>query len=437
MIEKKLRRDALGIFRAALKAADPYEAVRARLRIPEGVRDVYVIGAGKASGPMALAAERALGKRIKAGAINTKYGHAAKLRRISITECGHPMPDRQGVAGTRRLVEIARSAGEGDLVICLISGGASALTPLPAAPLSLADMRRTTALLLASGADIHEINTVRKHLSEVQGGQLARLAAPARVFSLILSDVIGDDLDVIGSGPTVPDRSTFADAEAVLRRRGLWDKAPLRVRHRLEEAREETPKPGDPLFARVSNVIVGSNGVAMSAAAEKARSLGYRTLILSSSIEGEAREVAGVHTAILREIVASGNPVGRPACVISGGETTVTLQGKGKGGRNQEFVLAAVDRIGGVPGVVILSAGTDGTDGPTDAAGAVADGGTLARAEGLGMNAAKYLAKNDSYRYFDALGDLVKTGPTRTNVMDVRVMLAASLARTSETPPPS
>lgn len=320
-------------------------------------------------------------------------------------------------------MEIATKAEADDLILCLISGGASALTPAPVAPVTLADKQRTTALLLRSGADIHEMNTVRKHLSDFKGGQLARVAAPATVISLILSDVIGDDLDVIGSGPTVPDPSTFADAVQVLKRRGLLGKVPARVRRRLEEGAAETPKPGDPVFRKVRNTIVGSNRLAISAAAERARALGYHVSILSSVIEGETRDVGGVHAAIAKEILATGHPVRRPACVISGGETTVTLRGNGKGGRNQEFVLAAAAAIRDLPGVVILSAGTDGTDGPTDAAGAIATGQTLERATALGMDWRSYLAANDSYRFFDALGDLIKTGPTQTNVMDVRLVL--------------
>jgi hydroxypyruvate reductase len=274
--------------------------------------------------------------------------------------------------------------------------------------------------LLHCGANIHELNCVRKHISAVKGGQLALLAWPATMLTLILSDVIGDDLDVIGSGPTVPDRSTFAEARAILSKYGITAKVPAAVRERLSENAAETPKPGDRIFEYVQNLIVGSNRLAVDAAARQARALGYHTLVLSTFIEGETRDVARVHAAIAKEIRATGRPVKLPACVISGGETTVTIRGTGLGGRNQEFALAAALDIAGLKDVVILSAGTDGTDGPTDAAGAIADGTTIARA---GLDASAYLANNDSYRFFENLGDLIKTGPTGTNVADVRILL--------------
>ncbi len=423
--EAKLRKDALAIFRASLKAADPAGAVARALE--KGRYDryqrIFVIGAGKASATMARAAERVLGRRIAAGLVNTKYGHVAKLRRVELHECGHPVPDERGVEGARRIAAIAESAGADDLVICLVSGGASALLPLPADPVTLTEKQETTRLLLACGANIHEINAVRKHISSIKGGQLARLAAPAAVESLLLSDVIGDDLDVIGSGPTAPDASTFARALEILDRYGIREKAPESVRERLERGAAgdipETPKPGDPVFRRTRNRVIGSNRLAVDAAAARARELGYRSLVLSTFIEGETRDVARMHAAIAREIVATGRPVRRPACIISGGETTVTLRGDGKGGRNQEFVLAAAIDIAGLEGVVVLSAGTDGTDGPTDAAGAIADGRTLER----NPCAAEFLARNDAYHYFEPLGDLVLTGPTGTNVMDVRIVL--------------
>jgi glycerate 2-kinase len=428
-----LSRDALRIFHAALKAAAPSEAVLRHVKLTRGLltaarkryrldalRNVYVIGAGKASAQMAQPIERLLGKRIAQGLINVKYDHTARLRRIELNECGHPIPDRNGELGAHRIAEIASQAGEDDLVVCLISGGASALLPLPAPPVTLEEKQETTRLLLHCGANIHELNCVRKHISAVKGGQLAQLAWPATVLTLILSDVIGDDLDVIGSGPTVPDRSTFADARAILSKYGIAAKVPAVVRERLSENAPETPKPGDKIFEHVQNLIVGSNRLAVDAAAEKARALGYHTLVLSTFIEGETRDVARVHAAIAREIRASGRPVKPPACVISGGETTVTIRGNGRGGRNQEFALAAALDIAGLKDVVILSAGTDGTDGPTDAAGAIVDETTIARA---GLDASAYLANNDSYRFFENLGDLIKTGPTGTNVADVRILL--------------
>jgi len=427
-MSRLLRRQALSIFRAALAAADPVDAVVRHLRGRNfsRFRHIYVIGAGKAGASMAQAAERVLGRRITAGLVNVKYGNTAKLRRIELNPCGHPLPDEAGVAGAARIAEIAAQAGAGDLVLCLISGGGSALLPLPAEPITLAEKQATTQLLLACGATIHEINAVRKHLSRIKGGQLARLAAPATVESLLLSDVIGDDLDVIGSGPTAPDASTFAGAMAILEKFSLASRVPEAVRQRLEQGvggeQPETPKPGDPLFGGVRNVLVGNSRLALDAAAKRARTLGFRTLVLSSEIQGETREIARMHTAIAREIAATSRPVKPPACIITGGETTVTLHGDGLGGRNQEFVLAAVPEIAGLRHVVVLSAGTDGSDGPTDAAGAIADGDTFKR----NPEALHYLNRNDSYHYFQPLGDLVITGPTNTNVMDVRILLVGS-----------
>lgn len=431
-----LRQQALQIFRAALRAAAPAEAVLRHVRREKNVliaggaryrftafRNVYVIGAGKASAQMARAVERLLGSRISGGEINVKDGHAAALRRIQINECGHPVPDQRGVAGARRIAQIANQAGPDDLIICLISGGASALLPLPASPITLAEKQKTTRLLLHCGAGIHEINCVRKHISRIKGGQLARLVYPATLLTLILSDVIGDDLDVIGSGPTVPDRSTFADAHAIFEKYRIWSKLPSAVRDRFNSPTEETPKPGDQIFEKTGNVIVGSNALAVDAAAAEARRIGFHTLVLSTFLEGEAREVARVHAAIAKEIRATGRPVRVPACIISGGETTVTVRGKGLGGRNQEFALAAAIDIAGLFNTAILSAGTDGTDGPTDAAGGIAEGTTIMRAQALGLNASAFLGNNDSYHFFEATGGLIKTGPTGTNVADVQVIL--------------
>ena len=417
MSSRVLRRHARSIFDVALAAANPERAVEKHLRAidPDRFAKVYVVGAGKAGSSMAKAAERVLGRRIEAGFLNVKYGHAIRLRRIELNECGHPEPDARGMAGAERIVEIAAAAQRKDLVVCLISGGASALTPLPAAPVTLEQKRSVTALLLSAGADIHEMNAVRKHLSRIKGGQLARFAWPARVETLVLSDVVGDNLDVIGSGPTAPDSSTFADARRVLERYNIWQRAPQSVRDRLAGGFEETPKPGDPIFRRVRNRIVGGNRLALAAAARRARELGYRTQILSSEIVGETRDIARMHAAILREAARRRGA----QCIVSGGETTVTVRGNGLGGRNQEFALAAAIDIAGLPDAVVFSAGTDGSDGPTDAAGAIADGETLTR----DPEARAYLDNNDSYRYFESLGDLVKTGPTHTNVIDVHIML--------------
>jgi len=440
---RRLRKAAMVIFRAALKAADPLEAVRRHLALDghtlvagrrryrlDAFRNIYILGAGKASATMAAGVERLLRQRIRGGLINTKYGHLARLRRVELNECGHPVPDENGVRGAERMAALAREAGPEDLVICLISGGASALMALPAAPITLEEKQAATKLLLACGANIHEMNAVRKHISAVKGGQLARLAAPAAVLALLLSDVIGDDLDVIGSGPTAPDRSTFAAARGILEQYGLLERVPAAVRDRFEAGVRgeipETPKPGDRLFERVENLVIGSNRLAVDAAARAARKLGFNPLVLSTMIEGDTREVARVHAAIAREILQSHRPVKPPACVISGGETTVTLRGQGLGGRNQEFALAAALELAGVHPVVVLSGGTDGTDGPTDAAGAVADGGTVSRAARLGLEARVLLDRNDSYHFFQPLGDLLVTGPTGTNVMDVRLMLVGA-----------
>ena len=412
-----MRKHALQIFRAALQASDPYAAVlrhltfdgrtliagRRRYRMADFDR-IQIIGAGKASAAMARAVEHLLGRRIKGGIVNVPDGTASKLRRIELNPAGHPIPDERGVQGAQRILEIARDAGPRDLLICVISGGASALMPAPSPPLTLAAKQEITRKLLNAGATIHELNTVRKHLSLIKGGQLAAAASPACVLSLILSDVIGDDLDVIGSGPTVGDSSNVEQAESVLRKFGISVPSDVLL---------ETPK-----VAEVQNLIVGSNRLAMDAAAKRAKELGYRTLVLSSSIDGETREIARMHAAIVKEILTAGRPLRRPACLLSGGETTVTVRGKGLGGRNQEFVLAAAIALQGFGPVTMFSAGTDGLDGPTDAAGAIADETTPTQ------NAREFLDNNDSYHFFEKLDALVKTGPTGTNVMDVRILLA-------------
>ena len=401
-----LRGHAMAIFRAALDAADPREVCRAwaRNEFQAPLGRVFVVGAGKASAAMAQGVEEVLGARIAKGLINVKYGHTVPLQRIELNECGHPIPDPNGVDGARRIAAIAQEAQADDLLICLISGGASALLPYPAGDLSLAEKQEVTRELLACGANIHEMNTVRKHLSAIKGGQLAALAEPARVVTLILSDVIGDNLDVIGSGPTAPDMSTTADAVRVLEKYYI-ETAAARAFH-------ETPK-----YSCAQNLVIGSNRQALAAAAEKARALGFHTMLLASTIEGETRDVARMHAAIAREIRSSGNPVPAPACVISGGETTVSINGSGKGGRNQEFALAAAIDIAGMQNVVILSAGTDGTDGPTDAAGGIADGTTA------GETAPAFLRNNDSYHYLASHDGLIITGPTNTNVMDIHLVL--------------
>jgi hydroxypyruvate reductase len=329
------------------------------------------------------------------------------------------------------LLDFVNGRGPRELLICLISGGGSALSPAPVHSITLAEKQEVTRLLLACGATIHEINALRKHISQIKGGQLARLVFPATLVTLVLSDVVGDSLDVIASGPTVPDTSTFADCLEILRKYRLLDVVPPAIRRHLEAgvsgAVSETPKPGDAIFARSQTVLIGRNLQALEAAARQATALGYRPLILSSAIEGETREVARVHAGIAKEVLASGHPIAAPACILSGGETTVTLHGQGKGGRNQEFALAIALDIRHVTGIAALSGGTDGTDGPTDAAGAVVDWTTCARAEQCDLHPRQALENNDAYPFFERLGDLLITGPTQTNVMDVRVMLIAPL----------
>ncbi len=299
--------------------------------------------------------------------------------------------------------------------------------PLPVSGVSLEDKQQTTKVLLACGATIHEINAIRKHLSAIKGGGLARAVYPATIITLILSDVVGDNLDSIASGPCVPDPMMFADCLDIFEKYSITSEIPQSVRayinSGIQGAVAETPKAGDKIFENTQNVIVGSNFNALLRAKEKAESLGYNTLLLSSMIEGETKVVAVNHMAIAKEIEMNGYPVPKPACILTGGETTVTLKGDGKGGRNQEFVLAAAMELLGIEHGVVLSGGTDGTDGPTDAAGAIADSSTLERAREQSLDPHEYLRKNDSYHFFEALGDLYKTGPTNTNVMDVQIML--------------
>ena len=440
MNTKKLRKDALAIFTAGVKAVDPVNAIKRHFKLQDGILSagdktydltsysgVYVIGAGKASAAMAQPIEEILGDRIKASAVNVKYGHDVPLKIVRVNEAGHPVPDEAGLKGTNQIIQLLQQTGKKDLIICLISGGGSALLPCPAQGLVLENKQQVTKHLLEIGANIHEINAVRKHISKVKGGQLARLAYPSALISLILSDVIGDNLDSIASGPTVPDSSTFSDCLHILDKYNIKQKIPSSVLEHLERGAKgeikETPKADDPVFKKTQNVIIGSNILAVKAAKEKADELSYHSLILSSFIEGETKEVAKVHAAVAKEILNTGNPLPRPACVISGGETTVTIRGKGLGGRNQEFVLAAAIEIDGLEDVVILSGGTDGTDGPTDAAGALADGKTVRRAKAQGLDAEDHLRENDSYHFFEPLGDLLITGPTYTNVMDLRLVM--------------
>lgn len=419
---------------AALAAVEPREAVRRALASHSEFelsrfRRAIVVGAGKASAPMAAAVEDVIGDRLPIeGSVTVRYGHAAPTQHVKIREASHPVPDAAGVAATQAIVDLLETVEADDLVTCVISGGGSALLTLPAEGISLEDLQRTTDALLRSGATINEINIVRKHLDVVKGGGLARMTAPAQLLTLILSDVVGNPLDAIASGPTVADTSTFADAARVFDKYALWDRVPSSVSTRLRAGVggdvPETPKPGDALFAQAETVLVGSNLVACRAAEKAASEAGFNSLILTTYVEGEAREAGRILAGVLREIEASGHPLARPACVIAGGETTVTVRGEGKGGRNQELVLAAANSLRGLPNVLLASIGTDGSDGPTDAAGAWVDGTTLDRAAELGLDPAASLAANDSYTFFDKVGGLIRTGPTQTNVNDLYLLFA-------------
>jgi len=441
----EMKRTAKVIFSKALSAVDPSKILKETIRIEgdhlsikiegdsERIFDlkrfhrIFLAGTGKASNSMAHAIEELFGDRVTKGVVTTKYGHLLPLKQTQSIEAGHPIPDRKGYEGARKIQRLLKESGPDDLVIFLLSGGASALLPFPADGIDLKEKQEVTQLLLDSGADIKEINTVRKHISRMKGGWVAKWAYPSTVIAFILSDVVGDQLDVIGSGPTVPDPSTFEESLEILKKYDLLNEVAPSVRKHLQSGKEgkveETPKPGEAVFERVSNILIGSNILALREAKREAESLGFNAIILSSSIEGETREASRFFTAVAKEVISSGNPVPRPACILSGGETTVTIKGKGQGGRNQEFALAGALEISGIEKIVLLSGGTDGTDGPTDASGALADHTTVQRAETMGLNPNVHLENNDAYPFFQKLGDLLITGPTHTNVMDVRIML--------------
>jgi len=439
-----LRRTILGVQQAALAAVEPGAAVRRYVHLHgnlltvagrtydlAAIERVWIVGGGKAATGMAAALYGILGERLTGGLAITKVDHvdpSLDTGPVEVLEAGHPLPDEAGVSGARRMAGLLAGTAERDLVLAVISGGGSALMTLPVEGLTLDDLQSTTDLLLHCGATIVELNRVRKHLSGIKGGGLARLAAPAPVASLVLSDVVGDPLDVIASGPLSPDTSTFGDAWAVVERYNLVQRLPPAVRERLQAGLDghlaDTPKPGDPLFEQVDNVIVGSNRQAAQAAVDEAGAQGLNALLLSTFVEGEAREVAQVAAALAKELVSYDRPVPRPACLVWGGETIVRVRGEGKGGRNQELALAAALAMEGLPGVVLVALGTDGTDGPTDAAGAVATGETIDRARSLGLEPEIYLNHNDSYAFFDALDDLIRTGPTGTNVNDLLMIFA-------------
>lgn len=438
------------IFEAGVQAADPGSRIREllarkkdtlHLPLPHPPIDlarfqrVRVLGAGKATAKMAQAIEDILGERLSDGLIAVKYGHGQPLNRIRTIEAGHPLPDENGVAAARAMAELAEGADEKTLVVLLISGGGSALLPFPYADesirLDLGDKQETTRLLLGCGAAIHEINCLRKHLSGIKGGRLAKQLYPGRSLALILSDVVGDDLDAIASGPTAPDPSTFADMAAIIQSYGIENKLPPAVGRILEKGLSgeiaETPKPGDPAFDNIRHLLIGTNFLSLQAAAQKARTLGFHPWIISSRITGEAREIAKAIWGIAQDGDQQGLYGKKPLCLIFGGETTVSLRGSGKGGRNQEMALAMLAEMEKAPDaarfIAFLSGATDGGDGPTDAAGAFADVELLQRASAKNLAIRRYLAANDAYHFFEPINGLLKTGPTGTNVCDIQLVL--------------
>ncbi|MCL4537623.1 MAG: glycerate kinase [Nitrospirae bacterium] len=432
-MEQTTRKElATEIFYAALKAVDPYNAVKL---YTDKIRSVYqngsfkrliVTGFGKAACSMSKAVEDNLGDLIDTGILITKYGHSmSQESMIRIYEAGHPVPDENGLRGTEEIIKILKNADKNTLVVCLVSGGGSALLVSPYEGISLDEKQKITQLLLKAGVDIYELNTVRKHISKVKGGRLAEIAYPAKMISLVLSDVIGDRLDVIASGPTAPDKTTYNHAIGVLEKYKLTEKAPESVINMLGNGAKglipETPKDDNPVFEKVENIIIGSNIKALEAAKTKAESLGFKPEIISSEITGEARDVGKWLADIARS--KRSNSSNRLNCLISGGETTVTVKGNGMGGRNMELALAFAMEIECVEGITLLSAGTDGTDGPTDAAGAIVDGQTVKKAKTTGLNPEEYLNNNDSYNFFKKIDELLVTGPTGTNVMDIQIMV--------------
>lgn len=444
------------IFTAGVDRVDPYALVTAAVRFEKpvltidtedtqrsfdlaGKNSLFVVGAGKATARMALAIEHICGPEITAGCIVVKDGHTEPLSHIRTLEAAHPVPDKRGVLGSREVLSLCAKADANTLVLNLMSGGGSALLPSPCRyraggrdiVLTLSEKQAVTRRLLACGAAIDEINCLRKHLSGIKGGQLARVISPAASFSLILSDVVGDRLDAIASGPTVPDPTTYADVKAIIDKYDLADKLPPKVMELVDlglaGSLPETPKPGDPVFRNAANLLIGTNYLSLQAAAQRARRQGFTPVILSSQITGEAREVARVLYGIAkdarqRQLFGSGN-----LCIICGGETTVTIRGNGKGGRNQEMALAFLAEMERCPaeadGIYFLSGATDGNDGPTDAAGACVSKELLEYARAAGLNINAYLHDNNAYPFFDRMGHLLKTGPTNTNVCDLQLML--------------
>jgi len=428
------------ILRAALSVADPEQAVRnvlsRRGRILRAgdagydldrYRTVRILAAGKAALPMARAVLDILEDSITGGLVVVPHGSDRSLKKIPVLSAGHPVPDRHGMKAAEQWLKEAAAAASEDLVIVLLSGGVSAFLPAPAQKMSLAEKQKVTQWLIKSGARIDEVNVVRKHLSRIKGGRLAAAIHPAESLTLVLSDVLSGDLSTIASGPTFPDRSTFEEAADILKRYRIWTHIPAAARGVISQGCRgripETPKPGSPVFEMTRHLIVSDNRKSVEAAEKQAQSLGFNSLVLTTSLEGEAREIAKVFGAMAREIHRTGRPVARPACILAGGELTVTVRGKGRGGRAQEFVLATAEQISGVPNATVVGFGTDGKDGPTEAAGAAADGTTFDRSRNHGMDPIKALADNDSFPVLRKLGDLILTGPTGTNVNDLYLLL--------------
>ncbi len=438
--------DVRSIFFKALERVDPYSMIRHAVKIDGDIltidsaqgmlredlkpyRKIVVLGMGKASSKMARAVEEIFKERITAGAVITKYGQAEDLELVRVLEAGHPIPDEGSIRSAQTLFTLATEADENTLIITLVSGGGSALFSLPREGISLADLEKTTWALLECGATIREINSIRKHISRIKGGQFARIAYPARMISLILSDVVGDRLDTIASGITAPDDTTYAQAMRTIERYAIRDWLPRSVISLIESGRDgsvpETPKRGDPVFEKVTNVILGNNALACRAARDYAESLGYHAYFITSSLTGEAREVAKLFSALAKDMLHNDSDFSRPALIVAGGETTVTVRGKGLGGRNQEMALsflidflenASMDRV------CFLSAGTDGNDGPTDAAGVIVDPFVYRAAVESGLDAGEYLTENNSYGFFEKTGGLFRTGPTNTNVCDIQLL---------------
>jgi glycerate 2-kinase len=437
---RKARAIALETIEHVLNSVDAASLLKSKVKYKDGClragshsfdlssyRNVYVVGGGKAAGSMAQALEELVGNRITEGFVNVSYGDAHKTAIVKLHGASHPLPDEAGMAGTRCMLELANKADEHDLIIVLISGGGSSLMPLPRDGVSLEDKRELTDALLKSGAKIAEINTVRKHLSAFKGGWLAKAACPGVILNLVISDVAGDSLESIASGPTVPDSTTFADARKALERYDLWEKTSDSVRKLISDGErglvEETPKAHDGYFKKVHSVVLGNCRSATLAALQHLRSKGLNALLLTSTLDGEARTAGAVLSSIAAEIAASGNPVAKPAGVVVGGETIVTVRGKGSGGRNQELALSAALGLQGVEGAVLASVSTDGVDGPTDAAGAIVDDKSVDCARRLGLEPERFLAENNSYSFFTKLGDLIVTGPTGQNVNDISLII--------------